>query len=100
MNLTNEIPALDRTIHSWGYNTVQQFATEQAKNILQQKIAYYNSKVDYFQQKYGFNFSEFCLKFNDIKNHSLFEKEDDSIIWETSEDVLLSYKTELEALIA
>ena len=72
--------------------------SEKAKNILQQKIAYYQSRIDFFEQKYALNFTVFCDKFSSIKNHSIIEKEDDSMIWETSLDVVESYKKDLMAL--
>jgi hypothetical protein len=71
---------------------------EKLKNILQQKIAYYQSRIDFFEQKYALKFIEFCDKFSSIKNHSITEKEDDSMIWETSLDVVESYKNDLMAL--
>ena len=72
--------------------------SEKEKNILQQKIAYYQSRIDFFEQKYALNFTVFCDKFSSIKNHSIIEKEDDSMIWETSLDVVESYKKDLMAL--
>jgi hypothetical protein len=98
MSQLAENSALDRTVNSWGYTTVQHFAIEQAKSILKQKIAYYTSKVDFFHQKYGLDFNEFSMKFNEINNHTLIEKEDDSLIWETSLDVVSSYNEELQEL--
>ena len=86
---------LTQTVQSWGYANIDVFAKEQAKNILQQKIAYYQSRIDFFEQKYGLNFAEFCDKFSSIKNHSINEKEDDSMVWETSLDVVESYKRDL-----
>lgn len=89
---------LSQTVQGWGYANIDVFAKEQAKSILQQKIAYYQSRIDFFEQKYGLNFSEFCDKFSSIKKHSITEKEDDSMIWETSLDVVESYKKDLMAL--
>ncbi len=93
-----EFEILSQTVQGWGYANVDVFAKEQAKSILQQKTAYYQSRIDFFEQKYGLNFSEFCDKFSSIKNHSMTEKEDDSMIWETSIDVVESYKKDLMAL--
>ena len=76
-------------------SVIVSFENEQVKNILQQKIAYYQSRIDFFEQKYGLNFAEFCDKFSSIKNHSINEKEDDSMVWETSLDVVESYKRDL-----
>jgi hypothetical protein len=85
---------LDSTIQSWGYSSVEAFAIEQAKNILQQKMAYYQSQINYFEQKYGLSFEQFCAEFDKITNHSIVEKEDDSIHWETATDVFQSYQRE------
>ena len=90
---------LNQTVQGWGYANVDVFAKEQAKNILQQKIAYYQSRIDFFEQKYALKFTDFYDKFSSINNHSVIKKEDDSIIWETSLDVVESYKKDLMALI-
>jgi hypothetical protein len=89
---------LSQTVQGWGYANIEVFAKEQAKNILQQKIAYYQSRIDFFEQKYALKFTEFCDKFSSIKNHSITEKEDDSMVWETSLDVVGTYRKDLMAL--
>jgi hypothetical protein len=89
---------LSQTVQGWGYANVDVFAKEQAKNILQQKIAHYQSRIDFFEQKYALKFNDFCDKFSSIKNHSITEKENDSMVWETSLDVVESYKKDLMAL--
>ena len=98
MTVQTEFEALSQTVQSWGYANVDVFAKEQAKGILQQKIAYYQSRIDFFEQKYALNFNDFCDKFSSIKNHSIIEKEDDSMIWETALDVVESYKKDLMSL--
>ena len=98
MAIQIESEILSQTVQGWGYANVDVFAKEQAKNILQQKIAYYQSRIDFFEQKYALKFIEFCDEFSSIKNHSITEKEDDSIIWETSLDVVESYEKDLIAL--
>ncbi len=89
---------LNQTVQGWGYANVDVFAKEQAKGILQQKIAYYQSRIDFFEQKYALKFTDFYDKFSSIKNHSITEKEDDSMVWETSMDVIESYKKDFIAL--
>jgi hypothetical protein len=89
---------LSQTVQGWGYANVDVFAKEQAKNILQQKIAHYQSRIDFFEQKYALKFNDFCDKFSSIKNHSITEKENDSMVWETSLNVVESYKKDLMAL--
>jgi hypothetical protein len=98
MTVQTGFEALSQTVQSWGYANLDVFAKEQAKNILQQKIAYYQSRIDFFEQKYALKFTEFCEKFSSIKNHGVLEKEDDSMVWETALDVVESYKRGLIAL--
>lgn len=45
------------------------------------------------------NFNDFYVNFNQIKNHTIIEKEDDSIQWETALDVIKSYESELMAIL-
>ncbi len=89
---------LTQTIQGLGYATLVDFAREQAKSILQQKVAYYQSRIDLFEQKYGLDFSQFCEQFGQIKSYSTIEKEDDSLLWETSLDVVNAYQHDLLAL--
>jgi hypothetical protein len=98
MTTTNAANTLDSTIQSWGYNSVEAFAREHAKNILQQKMSYYQSQINYFEEKYGMSFELFSSEFAKIKNHSIIEKEDDSIHWETAIDVFQSYQKEFSTL--
>jgi hypothetical protein len=49
------------TFHSiLGYANIMAFAREQALGLLQQRIAYYQSRVDYFSAKYGYDYTTFC----------------------------------------
>ncbi|MBK9933469.1 MAG: hypothetical protein IPP61_10745 [Cytophagaceae bacterium] len=86
--------ALNHTIQSWGFASINDFAREQAKSILQQKIAYYQSQINFFEQKYGVDFNVFCEKFDSISKHSIIEKEDDSIRWEAAIDATNEYQNE------
>lgn len=99
MNAIDQNISLDKTIQSWGFLNLQSFAREQAKGILNQKIAHYKSKIEYFEEKYCMNFDDFCKNFDQIKNHSIIEKEDDSLHWETAIDVLKSYESDLLAIL-
>lgn len=96
--LTDRTDVLTRTIQGLGYATVVDFAREQTKGILLQKIAYYQSRVDFFEQKYGLTFDQFSDQFDQLKAFSIIEKEDDSLRWETAIDVLSAYQADLLAL--
>lgn len=94
----NTPETLTQLIRGLGYLSVIDFAREQAKSIIQQKIAYYKSRTDFFEQKYGISFDVFCQDFEQIKQHTILEKEDDSIAWESSIDVVIAYQKDLLAL--
>lgn len=49
-------------------------------------MSYYQSQINYFEEKYGMSFELFKSEFNKIKNHCTTEKEDYSINWETGID--------------
>lgn len=99
MDLQQDTSALDQTVQSWGFATVRDFAREQAKNILSQKIAYYQSQVDLFEQKYGLVYGAFCDQFDSLRKFTILDKEDDSIRWETALDAIDLYRAELALLI-
>jgi hypothetical protein len=69
---------LTNTIRGFGYADVWTFAREQVRNLVLQKVSYYQSRTDYFQEKYGMDYAEFCIQFHSIDT-PLFEREDDSI---------------------
>ena len=98
VEIANTSETLTQLIHGLGYSSVIDFAREQAKGIIQQKIAYYKSRIDYFEQKYGMNFEIFYQNFEQIKQHTVIEKEEDSITWESSIDVVNAYQQDLLAL--
>lgn len=89
---------LTETILGLGYASVVDFAREQTKSILQQKVAYYQSRIDFFEQKYGLTFTQFGEQFEQIRPYSMLEKEDDSLLWETATDAVNAYRTDLLAL--
>lgn len=95
---TENNDVLLQTIRGLGYLSLVDFAREQAKGILEQKIAYYQSRIDFFEQKYGLDFVHFGEQFEQLKPYSVLEKEDDSLRWETALDVVNSYRNELLAL--
>jgi hypothetical protein len=93
-----ETDILHQTIRGFGYMSLVDFAREQAKNILQQKIAYYQSRIDFFEDRYGMSFNGFLEHFDGLQSKSILEKEDDSMRWETAIDVLAAYRNDLTAL--
>ena len=81
---------LDSTNQLWGYNPFEALSREQYKNTLQLKMSFHKSQINYFKEKYGLSFEQFCSEFDNIKNYSIPENEDDSIQWETTIDFFQS----------
>jgi hypothetical protein len=73
-----------KTIHGLGYTNVWDFALKQAQNLVSEKIAYYQSRSDFFENKYGMDYATFCSQFHQIVRTGLLEREDDSIEWEVA----------------
>lgn len=99
METIQDNSALSRTVQSLGYTTIEDFAREQARSIIKQNMAYYQARIDLFEQKYGLCYGDFVKQFDALKRHSIIEKEDDSMLWETAIDVVNAYQADLEALI-
>ena len=99
--MTTPVAATDvltQTIQGVGYASLIDFAREQTRSIVQQKIAYQQSRIDFFEQKYGLTFGQFCEQFGQIKPYTRLEKENDSLVWETAIDVVQAYRNDLMAL--
>ena len=63
-------------------------------------MSYYQSRVDYYQHKYGMNFTEFRRRVVDkddpqLLKFGIIEKEDDDNDWEDAIDFLDDYLTAL-----
>ncbi len=59
-------------------------------------MAYYQSRIDYYQQKYGMDFAEFRRRVVDkadpqLLKFGIIEKEDDDNDWEDAIDFLDDY---------
>ena len=100
METLHDNSALGRTVQSLGYASIQDFAREQARSLIQQNMAYYQARIDLFEQKYGLDFQQFVEQFDSLGKYSIIEKEDDSMLWETAIDVVSAYRADLEAIAA
>ena len=90
---------LEKVVHAFGYRSMEDFVRIEIRNLLQQKIAYYQSRIDVYEQKYGMNFSEFRRRVVDqsdpvLSKFGIIEKEDDDNDWEF-ENRSLSYSQHL-----
>ena len=63
METQEQNSALGRTVQSLGYTTIEDFAREQARSLIKQNMAYYQARIDLFEQKYGLDFHTFVEQF-------------------------------------
>ncbi len=94
---------LDSLAQSLGYRSVSDFTRIQLRHAVEQKMAYYQSRVDYYQQKYGMDFSEFRRRVVDqadpqLSKFGIIEKEDDDMEWELGIEMVQGYSEELQVL--
>lgn len=94
---------LERVIQNLGYRSTDDFLHIQLRNVLEQKIAYYQSRIDFFQKKYGMNFDEFRQRVVDQSDNALahfgiIEKENDDNDWDDAIDFLTDYRNYLHQI--
>ncbi len=90
---------LTNTVLAFGYADIISFAREQARNMVQQRIIYYQSRIDYFTVKYGVEYETFCRQFHTLTAPSLLERENDSMEWEVAIDAVSEYQHDLNLLV-
>ena len=90
---------LENLVKDFGYSSVEDFTRIQARNLLMQRIAYFQSRVDFFTKKYGMHFKEFEEKWHDLTHFGIIEKEDDGQDWETSVEMATIYDKKLTELL-
>ena len=95
--------ALEETAHALGYQSAVAFAQIELRNRAAQKLAYFKSRVDLYEQKYNMSFDEFMQRVPnqkdvDLKRFGIIEKEDDSIDWDDSSHSFHFYAQQLNSL--
>ncbi len=102
MTVTLE-PALEETAHALGYQSAVDFARIELRSRVAQKVAYFQGRVDLYEQKFGMLFDEFIERIPNwedsaLKRFGIIEKEDDSMEWESSLHSLRFYQQQLDSL--
>lgn len=72
--------ALHEAVRQMGFDSVEDFALIKAKEKLLNEIMICTSNIEKFEKKYGYDYADFCLKFQQLQQ-PLFEKEEDSAEW-------------------
>ena len=95
---------MEQIAKSLGYNSVFDFARIEIRNKVLQKIAYYQSRVDYYEHKYGMNFEIFrnrVVNQDDpvLSQFGIIEKEDDDMEWEAAVMFIKGFHIDLNELV-
>ena len=72
--------ALQDAVQHMGFNSVEDFALDKAKENLSSEMAVCLSNIKKIEEKYGMDYADFCLHFHEL-NFPLFDKEEDSADW-------------------
>ena len=72
--------ALHETIYQMGFDSVEDFAVEKAKETLLKEVSICTQRMSFFSNKYGVDYTEFCKNFHSLPQ-SIVEKEEDSAEW-------------------
>jgi hypothetical protein len=87
---------LEKEIHDLGYKSFDDFALKNIKREIQEKIVEYQKLVSVYENKYGMDYKTFCEQFHSLTQWGMFEKEDDSMLWETYLEVIDVYIDKIE----
>ncbi|MCY7349662.1 MAG: hypothetical protein LH606_03230 [Cytophagaceae bacterium] len=94
---------LKKVIHTLGYADVDTFARVHAIRRLEKKISYCQSRVDFYEQRYGMDYAAFVSRVINREDPILgrfgtLEKEDDGSDWEDSLYFVQSFTDQLRAI--
>ena len=90
---------IENLVKDFGYTSVEDFTRIQARNLLMQRIAYFQSRIDFFTKKYNMTYKEFEEKWHDLTTFGIIEREDDGLDWETSLEMTAIYDKKLIQLL-
>jgi hypothetical protein len=93
----------EEVIHSLGYQNTDDFLRIQARQALEQRISYYQSRVDVYEQKYGMGLDEFHQRVTNssdpiLSKFGVIEKENDDFSWDDATDFVRIYADNLRRI--
>ena|GEM_PF-739488 len=96
--------AMEDIVHGLGFKSVFDFTKNHVQSAIREKITYYQSRVDFFEKKYGINFQEFSNRVSNTDDFALskfgiIEKEDDYNDWDDALDFVHIYSQKLQQII-
>ena len=93
----------EEVIQNLGYQNTDDFLRVQVRHALEQKISYYQSRVDFYEHKYGMTLDEFQQRVIDhtdpaLSKFGVLEKENDDFDWDDDRDFVRIYTTDLHQI--
>jgi hypothetical protein len=80
MLLAEKSLALHEAVKQMGFDSLEDFALIKAKEKLLNEIIICTNNIETFEKKYGLDYADFCLKFQQLQQ-PLFQREEDSAEW-------------------
>ena len=93
----------EAVLRNLGYQNTDDFLRTQARHVLEQKISYYQSRVDFYQHKYSMSLDEFYQRVIDqndsvLSGFGVLEKENDDVDWDDAVDFVRIYTADLHQI--
>ncbi len=90
----------EEVIHNLGYQNTDDFLRVQVRNALEQKISYYQSRIDFYEKKYRMSLDEFHQRVTNptdpiLSKFGVVERENDDFDWEDALDFVGIYTANL-----
>lgn len=93
----------EAVIHNLGYQSTDDFLRVQVRHALEQKISYYQSRIDFYEKKYGITLDEFHHRVVDpadpvLSKFGIVEKENDDFDWDDALDFVRIFSADLQQI--
>ncbi|MBC7571519.1 MAG: hypothetical protein H7319_17585 [Spirosoma sp.] len=93
----------EAVIIALGYQNTDDFLRIQVRRALSEKISYYQSRIDFYEQKYGMTLIEFHGRVSNqddsvLSKFSIAEKETDDFDWDDALDFVRIYTDNLRQI--
>lgn len=90
----------EEVIRNLGYQSTDDFLRVQVRHALEQKISYYQSRIDVYEKKYGMSLDEFHRRIVNqsdvvLSKFGITEREDDDFDWDDASDFVAIYAADL-----
>ena len=79
--MTLEQAVLESTFHKMGYASSTDYAVKKAREELLHDLKAHLERIEVFEKKYSMTYEDFYVRFNELTQFGLFEREDDIMDW-------------------